>query len=42
VQEIGKALMHGFALPLEVVGLLLTVALVGAVIVAMPTKGERR
>ncbi len=42
VQEIGKALMHGFALPLEVIGLLLTAALVGAVIVAMPAKGERR
>jgi len=42
VQEIGTALMHGFALPLEVIGLLLTAALVGAVIVAMPAKGEKR
>ncbi len=42
VQEIGNALMHGFALPLEVIGLLLTAALVGAVIVAMPAKGETR
>ncbi len=42
VQAIGNALMHGFALPLEVIGLLLTAALVGAVIVAMPPKGERR
>jgi len=42
VQQIGAALMHGFALPLEMIGLLLTAALVGAVIVAMPAKGERR
>jgi NADH-quinone oxidoreductase subunit J len=42
VQEIGKALMQGFALPLEVMGLLLTAALVGAVIVAMTAKGESR
>ncbi len=39
VQEIGKALMQGFALPLEVMGLLLTAALVGAVIIAMNAKG---
>src|ERR1051325_7462732 len=32
VRQIGDALMHRFVLPLEVVGLLLTAALIGAVI----------
>jgi len=36
VQSIGTALMSGYALPLEIVAVLLTVALIGAVIVAMP------
>jgi NADH-quinone oxidoreductase subunit J len=40
VQKIGDALMHKFVLPLEVIGLLLTVALIGAVIIAM--KDERK
>jgi NADH:ubiquinone oxidoreductase subunit 6 (subunit J) len=35
VKQIGEALMTWFVLPLEVVGLLLTVALIGAVIIAM-------
>ena len=35
VQQIGVALMNKFVLPLEVVGLLLTAALIGAVIIAM-------
>ncbi|TAK95559.1 MAG: NADH-quinone oxidoreductase subunit J [Verrucomicrobia bacterium] len=35
VQQIGQALMTRFVLPLEVIGLLLTAALVGAVIIAM-------
>jgi NADH-quinone oxidoreductase subunit J len=35
VLQIGNALMHKFVLPLEVVGLLLTAALIGAVIIAM-------
>jgi NADH-quinone oxidoreductase subunit J len=35
VLQIGKALMTQFVLPLEVVGLLLTAALIGAVIIAM-------
>lgn len=35
VQQIGDALMNKFVLPLEVVGLLLTAALIGAVIIAM-------
>jgi NADH-quinone oxidoreductase subunit J len=40
VNEIGEALMHRFVVPLEIIGLLLTAALVGAVIVAMPEKRE--
>ena len=35
VKQIGDALMNKFVLPLEVIGLLLTAALIGAVIVAM-------
>lgn len=35
VKQIGDALMTRFALPLEVIGLLLTAALIGAVIIAM-------
>lgn len=45
VKQIGDALMTKFVLPLEVIGLLLTAALIGAVIIAMrdessPTKIE--
>src|ERR1700733_7625762 len=40
VQSIGTALMSSSVLPLEIVALLLTVALIGAEIVAMP--GARR
>lgn len=36
VQSIGNALMSEYVLPLEIVAVLLTVALIGAVIVAMP------
>lgn len=35
VEQIGKALMTNFVLPLEVIGLLLTAALIGAVIIAL-------
>lgn len=35
VEQIGKSLMADFVLPLEVIGLLLTAALIGAVIIAM-------
>jgi len=35
VNQIGNALMTKFVLPLEVIGLLLTAALIGAVIIAM-------
>lgn len=35
VQQIGDALMHQYVLPLEIVGLLLTAALIGAIVIAM-------
>jgi NADH-quinone oxidoreductase subunit J len=35
IRELGTALMGGYVLPLEVIGLMLTAALIGAVIVAM-------
>jgi NADH-quinone oxidoreductase subunit J len=38
VTQIGDALMHRFILPLEIMGVLLTAALIGAVIVAMPER----
>jgi NADH-quinone oxidoreductase subunit J len=42
VNQIGVALMHQFVLPLEVIGLLLTAALVGAGVLAMDeTRGTR-
>ena len=40
MQQIGNALMLRFALPLEVIGVLLTVALIGAVTVAVREKQE--
>ncbi|HEX4320329.1 MAG TPA: NADH-quinone oxidoreductase subunit J [Acidobacteriaceae bacterium] len=40
VQSIGVALMSTYVLPLEIVAVLLTVALIGAVIVAMPESRE--
>ena len=42
MQEIGNALMQQFALPLEIVGALLTVALIGAVTIAVNEKEEKR
>src|SRR5271166_2738793 len=39
VQQIGQALMDRYVLPLEIVAVLLTVALIGAVIVAMHENG---
>ncbi len=42
VNQIGNALMGRHVLPLEIVALLLTAALVGAVIVAMHEKGESK
>jgi NADH-quinone oxidoreductase subunit J len=42
VKQIGDALMSRYALPLEVIGLLLTVALIGAVTIAMRERRETR
>jgi len=42
IKQIGNALMSRFALPLEVIGLLLTAALVGAVTIAMQDKRETK
>lgn len=38
IQQIGVAMMQRYVLPLEVVGLLLTAALIGAVVIAMEEK----
>lgn len=38
VRPIGDALMHKYVLPLEIMGLLLTAALIGAVVLAMQEK----
>jgi len=40
VMDIGNALMSRYVLPLEIVALLLTAAMIGAVIVAMHEKGD--
>lgn len=40
VRQLGDQLMTRYVLPLEVLGLLLTVALIGAVIIAMQEKGS--
>ena len=40
VRELGTVLMAGYVLPLEVIGLMLTAALIGAVIIAMKEKRE--
>jgi len=42
VQRIGDALMHRYVLPLEIMGLLLTAALIGAVVIAMDRKEEMK
>jgi len=42
VQQIGDALMHHFVLPLEIMGLLLTAALIGAVVIAMGHEEEMK
>lgn len=41
VRQIGDALMNKFVLPLEVIGLLLTAALIGAVIIAMKEEAKK-
>jgi NADH-quinone oxidoreductase subunit J len=40
IRELGAALMDGYVLPLEVIGLMLTAALIGAVIVAMKDNAQ--
>lgn len=42
VEQIGDALIHRYVLPLELIGLLLTAALIGAVVLAMSEKGPAR
>jgi NADH:ubiquinone oxidoreductase subunit 6 (subunit J) len=42
VAQIGNALMGRYVLPLEILALLLTAAMIGAVLVAMHEKGGRR
>jgi NADH-quinone oxidoreductase subunit J len=42
MQQIGSALMVRYALPLEIIGLLLTAALIGAVTIAVQESGEAR
>jgi NADH-quinone oxidoreductase subunit J len=41
VRQIGEQLMGKFVLPLEVIGLLLTAALIGAVLIAMREEGGK-
>ena len=41
VRQLGEQLMTKYILPLEVIGLLLTAALIGAVIIAMQEKEEK-
>jgi len=40
VRQLGQALMTRYVLPLEVLGLLLTAAMMGAVVLALPEKDE--
>jgi NADH-quinone oxidoreductase subunit J len=40
--EIGQALVGNYVLPLEIVALVLTAALIGAVVIAMHEKGEAK
>ncbi len=42
VKQIGDALMNKYVLPLEVIGLLLTAALIGAVIIAIREEGKAK
>jgi NADH-quinone oxidoreductase subunit J len=42
VREIGNQLMTHYVLPLEAVGLLLTAATIGAVVIAMPESGRKQ
>jgi len=40
INQIGLALMHRYVLPLEIIGLLLTAALIGAGVLAMEDEKE--
>ena len=40
--DIGHALVGSYVLPLEIVALVLTAALIGAVVIAMHEKGEAK
>lgn len=40
VEQIGHRLMTDYVLPLEVIGLLLTAALIGAILIAMQERGQ--
>ena len=42
VKQIGEVLMNKYVLPLEVIGLLLTASLIGAVIIAMRDEEEKK
>ncbi len=42
VNQIGQLLMHNYVLPLEIMAVLLTAALIGAVILAMPQERGKR
>jgi NADH-quinone oxidoreductase subunit J len=42
VKQIGDALMTKYVLPLEVIGLLLTAAMIGAVVIAMKDEGKSK
>jgi NADH-quinone oxidoreductase subunit J len=42
VLQIGDSLMHTYVLPLELMGLLLTAALIGAVVIAMDRREETK
>jgi NADH-quinone oxidoreductase subunit J len=42
VQQIGQALMGRYVLPLEIIAVLLTAAMIGAVIIAIHEKEAKR
>jgi NADH:ubiquinone oxidoreductase subunit 6 (subunit J) len=42
VRKIGETLMTGYVWPLQCVGLLLTAALIGALVLVMEEKGKER
>lgn len=41
VRQIGEKLLHDYVLPLEVIGLLLTAAMIGAVVIAMQERKSK-